>query len=498
MTRITDYTALAVAAAGDVLPIVDVSDTTMSAAGTTKNITISRLLGCVTVSPSGDTSGVTDAANLAAAIATFPSGFSGGGTVVMNSGTWYVASSSTVVIPAPVTVTASPGTFIYVKGSGDGFRFQNPTYGGGGCFGGGIIGFPVIDGSQASPGAVGVHLGDAEQARLDILVQNFAGAGSIGCHLDNQIWWTEKLKGTIIAINNTSNVVFDESGATTSVGSFGYLDLNIYVYSFGSTPGATQDGVVVQNGARPYNGKLVIKGNFQGSSSVLTSAVLRVTGQGPAGHPNAGNFSAIANCHLDIQVETSAAAHQPFTINFGGGTAQNTILGCYGIMDFTQGAGTFQACNLAVVSHAGTFGFSGMVLGDFNLQPANTLQHAGMTGVAQVWGQSFANASGVFVNDGDFFKFTLTTNTTISLNPGSTDCIPAPQRKTIIIVQAASGGPYTVTWPHTGSPSIASPTVNWAGGSAPSMSSGAGAVDVYKLETYDGATWFGEALQAMS
>jgi hypothetical protein len=115
-----------------------------------------------------------------------------------------------------------------------------------------------------------------------------------------------------------------------------------------------------------------------------------------------------------------------------------------------------------------------------------------------VWGQSFGNSSGFFVNDGDFFSYTLTGNTTISINPGGAACIPAPQRKTIILKQAAAGGPYTVTWPHTGSPTISSPTVNWAGGTAPTMTATASATDVYELVTYDGATWIGSAKQNVS
>jgi hypothetical protein len=72
------------------------------------------------------------------------------------------------------------------------------------------------------------------------------------------------------------------------------------------------------------------------------------------------------------------------------------------------------------------------------------------------------------------------------------------ERKTVIIIQAAAGGPFTVTWPHTGSPTVSSPTVNWAGGAAPTMSAGAGAEDVYNLVTYDGATWYGQAIQNVS
>ena len=46
-TKITALTALTAAdPANDVLPIVDVSDTTMAASGTTKKISINNVLGC--------------------------------------------------------------------------------------------------------------------------------------------------------------------------------------------------------------------------------------------------------------------------------------------------------------------------------------------------------------------------------------------------------------------------------------------------------------------
>lgn len=61
MSNITAYTALATPQSDDVLPIVDVHDTTMASSGTTKKITIGNLLG---LAPSGDTTGVTDTANV--------------------------------------------------------------------------------------------------------------------------------------------------------------------------------------------------------------------------------------------------------------------------------------------------------------------------------------------------------------------------------------------------------------------------------------------------
>lgn len=56
----------------------------------------------------------------------------------------------------------------------------------------------------------------------------------------------------------------------------------------------------------------------------------------------------------------------------------------------------------------------------------------------------------------------------------------------------------TVTWPHNASPTTTSPKVIWAGGTAPTMTATANAIDVYYLETLDGATWYGRAAQNMS
>jgi hypothetical protein len=99
------------------------------------------------------------------------------------------------------------------------------------------------------------------------------------------------------------------------------------------------------------------------------------------------------------------------------------------------------------------------------------------------------------MGNGDFFKETLSANATISW--GGQNPQQGPQRKTIILTQAA-GAVYTVTWPHQASPTAANPTVLWAGGTPPTMTRTKNAVDVYYLETYDGVTWYGLANQNVS
>ena len=90
--------------------------------------------------------------------------------------------------------------------------------------------------------------------------------------------------------------------------------------------------------------------------------------------------------------------------------------------------------------------------------------------------------------NGNSFKTTLTANLTVTLsNPPASgtygQCV-------VQIVQAATGGPYTVTWPAS---------VMWPGGAAPTMSTGASAKDLYTFVTVDGGTsWFGNFAKAYS
>lgn len=87
---------------------------------------------------------------------------------------------------------------------------------------------------------------------------------------------------------------------------------------------------------------------------------------------------------------------------------------------------------------------------------------------------------------GNSVKITLTENTTMALtNPTATDDLC---QVIIKITQDDAGGAYTVTWPGS---------VDWGSGTAPTMSTGNGAVDVYMLKTWDGGTtWLGDYVQA--
>ena len=94
----------------------------------------------------------------------------------------------------------------------------------------------------------------------------------------------------------------------------------------------------------------------------------------------------------------------------------------------------------------------------------------------------------ISAGNGNSAAFTLTENATIVLqapSPTGSMC-----QMSIEITQDGAGGAYTVTWPAG---------VVWPGGTAPTMTTGNGAVDVVTLYTRDeGTIWYGNFSQAYS
>jgi hypothetical protein len=82
-----------------------------------------------------------------------------------------------------------------------------------------------------------------------------------------------------------------------------------------------------------------------------------------------------------------------------------------------------------------------------------------------IYGQgNLAASTGIFdAQQGDFFAVTLSQNITLAPNTSGSETgdFGGPQRKTFVITQAASGGPYTVSWPSASHPTTANPAVVW-------------------------------------
>jgi hypothetical protein len=122
-TKITALTALTAAdPASDVLPIVDISDTTMAASGTTKKISVNNILGA------GGTATLASAAITGAATVGTTLGVTGGATV---GGTLGVTGAATftgaVVCNGAVTLGDAVGDAINATGSFTSYTGQNPS-----------------------------------------------------------------------------------------------------------------------------------------------------------------------------------------------------------------------------------------------------------------------------------------------------------------------------------------------------------------------------------
>jgi len=288
-----------------------------------------------------------------------------GSVIYIPAGTYKISSTVTcTTVPVYFVGDGTWASIIEFSGSGDCFRiYDDSTYGNRTKWSGGFIGI-TIDGTNASTSAAstGLHVGDLLQYELDLSVQNFSTAGSIGVHLDNNYYWTEQLYGRIYAQYCASHIVFDwtSSTASTSSGSFERCDLDIYI----DQSHAAFDGVVFNNGAYITNGSLKLRGNFgYSTTSSVSSAALRLTGSQDVNGYNSA--SGIIDSSLDIGVEGAAPKsgtyYTPQTIVFG--SAANTISGCVGLLNFGAAGDIFAVSN----NDDNIFNFMGQVGGDSTL-----------------------------------------------------------------------------------------------------------------------------------
>jgi hypothetical protein len=429
------------------------------------------------------------------------------GEIRFGIGTYKMGAVATSTIGAQVRVRGAGryATFISYTGSGNCFRLQNPsdprvTNGSTGGWnsiiqwGGGFGGF-TIDGTSASAGAIGIQYGDNEGGLIeDIAIQHFNLTGSIGLLLNNNVWWTEKLRAKAQLLDNTVNcqmqVSVTPNGVPNAPGvSYGYNDIDLEIFA---NPG--QDGVFVSTGANYYNGWLKIRGNFTpattaagtyklGTSTI--SAMLRIGGT----NPNGSGGSTITNSRLDLQAEVAntGGTYAPYGIYFGASGGTNSILNSSGIISLGVNQG-FKICNYNIANNASIFTFSGVVTGDTNLNAGTGLCVIGASALSQSQITVAGSTYTLKVGYGDVFDLALTQATTISLTNGGV----GPCKKILRTTQGA-GGPWTITWPRTtayASATITNTRVNFAGGSTVNATQTAGAVDIWYLSTIDGANWF--------
>lgn len=363
----------------------------------------------------------------------------------------------------------------------------------------------VVDGTSVPSNvtSIGVDIGSAPDLEVNIVIQNFTATGTsnqfganplgaVGFCNANRNTWTEKMRGHVVINNCTNAIEYVTLGSAST--SHMYQDMS---YHINLEP--HQNALVIARQGHVENGRLRMYGNMWCDSNPNSASAI-VLGVGN----QAGHFYRV---RMEIYVESdpgsTPTADTPFTITYGTNT-DNQIQGCHGFMRFLDG---FQSSNLPTVE-PGYFVFFGPIVGDSVLSGIS--QAAGTGDAAVAAGQPYVSAvgfydgaGGIYVNSGDYFKFTLTANITISLAPNpNPGVIPGggfgAARHIIIVITQAAGGGKTVAWPHPGSPTVGNPTVLWAGGAAPTMSPGGNAVDMYELQTVDGITYYGRPLQNVS
>lgn len=392
-----------VIAGGAVVAVADLAGASPAAAATTASAT-PDWINVTTVTPAADPTGTNDST---AAFNAAVEAAGSGGVVYLPAGTYKISSTVTcTAVPVYFVGDGAWASIVSYTGSGDCFRIYDPsTYGTRTKYAGGFVGI-TIDGSSAKAGATGLHVGDLLQYELDLTVQNFYGAGSIGVHLDNYYYWTEQLFGRIYAQNCTSHVVFDwtSTASTTCSGSFERCDLDIYI----DQVNPAFDGVVFQNGAFVTNGSLKIRGNFGSTTSAaVSSAALRLTGSGSAN--GYSGSSGIFYSTIDIGVESGTDKYTPQTIAFG--ASGNSISSCSGTLNFGAAGNSFAESN----NVDNVFNFMGSTSGDPSLPggwatyssgfPAGVTGHVAFrllpTGREVMVTWAFAFASGTVLKPGE-------------------------------------------------------------------------------------------------
>lgn len=452
-------------------------------------------------------------------------------------------------------VGPSPGHGIYMHGKclPTGADFSTGVY-----FGAGVRGL-TIDCSAAPAGTRALDIGDLEEPELRVCIRDNTGAGSVGLYLVNRFSWTEKAHGKVMLLNNTRGIVFDvvdgdsttiaaasngvalptasitltsipdswaSSGRAVNIMIGGVPQTISYTNITGTTLGGCtggagtlatgqtatnassgpshayddlavtiycnegQDGIVVDGGANPYGGRHLYQGNMQRSTSPASNAWLRMGTKGPAGHINDGVAPTIGLGEWTLLTETvGSGTNYPYTIF----RTQGGSIIASGVWRF---GGQWQPSNVTTNPNSGFIRFTGQIYGDANLNsPANAGEGNPCNIGAFLQNRGLQAAGACSIQNGDYFTIgPLTANLAVSFSQAA---VAVPQRKVFIVTQAASTGPWAVTWPSNIAPTVTAPNfvfLNSPGGVAPTMPTDPGATLVVEAWTTDGATWFCNAM----
>jgi|HubBroStandDraft_1064217.scaffolds.fasta_scaffold10549_11 hypothetical protein len=304
------------------------------------------------IAPSGDPTGATDKANVAAAVATLPTVMGnpvglirlGPGQFYSPSTGWYSGTLSGVYFQG----AGKWATYVtVVSGTTPVFKFHDTsTYITRTIHGGGLAGL-TIDVTNMS-GGYGYEMGDIFQFEEDFAVVSTAGTTLAGgAHwLNNTAGCFAEGKSGKVYVQNCNPCFNYDVGAGTN--SYDRCSTDHYVNQSNTAFNCFQ----FSNGAQIVDGNTGWHGNAASSTTAATGALFALSGAG------AGLYSGPFNVGVEAD---GTFANRSQSVNFGAGTEIS------GVGFFDIGAGSaFAASN-----NGGSWNFSGVVLGDATLPSIN-------------------------------------------------------------------------------------------------------------------------------
>lgn len=188
---------------------------------------------------------------------------SGGGTVVVAPITTNTAGLGTITKPT-VSVKCPGGsaaTKLTYTGTGDGLLISPSPFT--------VVQMGKLEGftlfGTAAAGARGIRHYDAGtlMAMDDVVIENFTGAGAVGCCIENGAFWNERANGNRVHLNhNTIGMQLIGTGAANSFAYHRWLDLRLNL-------GLSQIGIQFKGTALAYSGLWNIICNADANDGIL-------------------------------------------------------------------------------------------------------------------------------------------------------------------------------------------------------------------------------------
>lgn len=324
----------------------------------------------------------------------------------------------------------------------------------------------TIDGSGAGAGAKAFKLGDQNQPDVDIGIQAFNGAASIGGWIASVIGWINYGSVTISTNDCTNHIVFDGSGVGGGT-ALGGTD-----WAFTQTANPNQNGVVVEGVCSVIGRKFSLFGEYLGAVAANTGSVFSI---GAADASSLSNFSS-----FDVNAECNTGAGNVGPVTVALGPTASFYANSGQLVFRNQGSGAFQA-STGIQSNL-SFSFFGFVrsqaAGDYLGDPfsgVGTIGWASTTSGGALEKIGVSDGSNFYVSTGNVFNFTCSAGANTRAMFGSA---PTFGQRITLFITAATSSTLTITGVLTSSGAgLIGPT-----------SVTAGFVDVVELR-YNGTSW---------